>query len=79
MDVNIMRERFSFAAHMLLNVATRTFMRILSWLNGSTACSAEIVRVIVRERGTKPSETSLKLFASRVDFIGSRCTACVGV
>jgi hypothetical protein len=40
---------------------------------------AEIVRVIVRERCTKPSETSLKLFALRADFIGSCGTTCVGV
>ena len=39
----------------------------------------KIVRVIVRELVTKPSETSLKFSALRVDFIGSCRTACVGV
>ena len=37
------------------------------------------IRVIVRERCTEPANASLKLFAFRTDFIGSCCTAGVGV
>lgn len=41
--------------------------------------TAAIVRVIVREPSTKASETVLKRETFRADFMGSCCTACVGV
>ena len=41
--------------------------------------ASEIVRVIVRERCPTPAESVLKQSPSLVDFIGSCCTACVGV
>ena len=40
---------------------------------------AQIVRVIVRELGTKPAKASRKQFVVRIDSVGPCCTVCVGV
>ena len=48
-------------------------------LDGSGLAVAQIVRVIVRERGTKASETVLKRIGSCADSIGWFRLACVGV
>ena len=41
-----------------------------------TARPAEIVRVIVREPGTRASQTSRKQFPSRIDFLGLLYRVC---
>jgi hypothetical protein len=48
-------------------------------LDGPGLAAAQIVRVIVRERGTKASETVLKRIGSCADSIGWFRLECVGV